>query len=186
MRRIIVCNWLSLDGYIAGPKGETEWFSWSDEIAAFYKQIQQGVDTILLGRKTYEIMAAYWPTAQSASEDPQIISHMNDSKKIVYSTTLAKADWNNTVVSDQIDAAAIRALKNDTGKDIIVYGSGTVVSALTNLELADRFYIMICPVLLGSGKPLAGGLKNFVPLKKPEVHPFAAGGVLLQYELLKE
>ncbi len=71
MRRIIVCNWLSLDGFIAGPKGETEWFSWSDEIATFYKQMQQGIDTILFGRKTYETMAAYWPTAQSASEDPR-------------------------------------------------------------------------------------------------------------------
>jgi dihydrofolate reductase len=182
MRRIIVCNWLSLDGFIAGPQGETEWFSWSDEIAAFYKQMQQGIDTILFGRKTYELMSAYWPTPQSASEDPQIISHMNDSKKIVYSTTLERADWNNTVVNDQIDAAAIRALKNEAGRDIIVYGSGTVVSALTNLELVDRFYIMICPVLLGNGKPLAGGLEHFVQLKRPEVRPFAEGGVLLQYE----
>lgn len=183
MRRIIVCNWLSLDGFIAGPEGETEWFSWSDEIAAFYKKMQQDVDTILLGRKTYDIMAAYWPTAQSASEDPEIISHMNDSRKIVYSTTLANADWSNTTISKQIDAAAIRALKKEAGKDIIVYGSGSIVSALTNLGLVDRFYIMICPILLGSGKPLAGGLEHFVQLKKPDVHPFAAGGVLLQYHL---
>ncbi len=97
-------------------------------------------------------------------------------------TTLEKADWNNTVVNHQIDAAAIRALKNEAGEDIIVYGSGTVVSALTNLELVDRFYIMICPVLLGSGKSLAGGLEHMVQLKKPEVHPFAAGEVLLQFE----
>ena len=181
MRSIIVCNWLSLDGFIAGPQGETDWFSWSDEIAVFYKQIQSAVDTILFGRKTYEIMAAYWPTAQPAAEDPGIIAHMNESKKIVYSGTLATTNWNNTEILTEIDPAAVKDLKAQPGKDIIVYGSGSIVSSLTSLNLVDRFYIMICPILLGNGKPLASELDHFVKLNKPEVIPFAAGGVLLKY-----
>ncbi|QEC44282.1 dihydrofolate reductase family protein [Pseudobacter ginsenosidimutans] len=183
MRSIIVCNWLSLDGFIAGPKGETDWFSWSDEIAVFYKQIHSTVDTILFGRKTYEIMAAYWPTAQSAAEDPSIIAHMNESKKIVYSETLATTNWNNTEVEKEIDPAAVKELKEQPGKDIIVYGSGSVVGRLISLNLVDHFYIMISPILLGNGKQLAAGLDHFVKLNKPEVFPFAAGGVLLKYSI---
>ena len=181
MRSIIVCNWLSLDGFIAGPQGETDWFSWSDEIAAFYKQMQSTVDTILFGRKTYELMAAYWPTAQSDAEDPAIVAHMNGSKKIVYSGTLFSANWNNTVIHQTIDPAIVREWKAAPGKDMIVYESASVVSALTGSGLVDRFYIMICPILLGNGKQLAGGLDHFVKLNKPELVPFATGGVLLKY-----
>lgn len=181
MRKIIVCNWLSLDGFISGPNGETDWFSWSDEIAAWYKVMQQGIDTILFGRKTFDTMAAYWPTPDSKNEDPAIIRHMNDSTKIVYSKTLAGSDWSNTIIKKSVDAGEITALKNQAGKDIILYGSGSIVSALANLQLIDRYYIMVNPILLGSGQALAAGLTRFTKLKRIHVQPFDAGGIMIQY-----
>ena len=94
MRKIVVSNYISLDGFIAGPNGEIDWFAWDDETAQYSKELADSFDTMLFGRVTYELMAGYWPTV--TTEDPIITENMNNSSKIVFSRTLDRADWNNT------------------------------------------------------------------------------------------
>ncbi len=96
MRKIIVSNYVTLDGFFAGPGGEIDWFVWDDQTAQYSKDLLGSIDAILFGRVTYELMAGYWPAATAAAEDPIITDAMNNTPKIVFSRTLAKADWNNT------------------------------------------------------------------------------------------
>lgn len=181
MRNIIVCNWLSADGYIAGPNGEIDWFSWNEAIAGTLRPMQANVDLLLFGRKTHDLMEAYWPTPAAAGESASIRSHLNNTKKIVYSTTLRSSGWNNTTVENHIDAEAIRALKRSPGKDILIYGSAGIVTQLADLQLTDQYYFFYSPLLLGSGTPLTGPLQRSVKLTCNQVIPYDNGGVLIQY-----
>jgi dihydrofolate reductase len=95
MRKIIVSNYVTLDGFFAGPQGEIDWFVWNEETAEYSKELLQAIDTILFGRVTYELMAGYWPTAAAAAEDPAIVEAMNNLPKVVFSRTLEKVEWNN-------------------------------------------------------------------------------------------
>jgi len=90
MRKIIVLNYVSLDGFIAGANGETDWFVWDKEVENYYKDFQNSIDTMLFGRSTYETMASYWATSAASSEDPEITNFMNETKKFVFSKTLEK------------------------------------------------------------------------------------------------
>jgi len=90
MRKIIVSNLVSLDGFMAGPNGEIDWFMWNEETAQYAKELAESIDTILFGRVTYELMASFWPTPAAASEDPVITEYMNNSAKIVFSKTLER------------------------------------------------------------------------------------------------
>jgi dihydrofolate reductase len=96
MRKIIVSNYVSLDGFFAGPNGEYDWFVWDEETAEYVKEMLASIDTLLFGRVTYELMASYWPTASPPTEDPVIIDAMNNLPKIVFSRTLEKVEWNNS------------------------------------------------------------------------------------------
>src|SRR5688572_33290942 len=127
MRKILVFNWISIDGFVAGSNGETDWFAWDKEIEEQYKLVQSSVDKIFYGRLTYETMASYWLTAAASKEDPAIRGHMNDTEKIVFSKTLNKAQWNNSKLIDQIDTEEIQKRKRLPGKNNIIYGSGSKV-----------------------------------------------------------
>ena len=90
MRKIIVSNYVSLDGFFAGPNGEIDWFIWDEETAEYIKRLMSSLDAILFGRVTYELMAGYWPAASPPAEDPIIIDFMNNTPKIVFSRTLGE------------------------------------------------------------------------------------------------
>jgi len=96
MRKIIVSNFVSLDGYIAGPNGELDWYIVNKEFLDYAEDMLNSVDTILFGRKTYEMMADYWPMPEAKSNDPAIADKMNGLPKIVFSKTLAEVDWENS------------------------------------------------------------------------------------------
>ena len=103
MRKIIVSNYVTLDGFFAGSNGEIDRFVWDDEMAGYSKELMASIDTILFGRVTYELTAGYWPTANPPAEDPVIINFMNNSPRIVFSRSLAKADWKNTHLVKELD-----------------------------------------------------------------------------------
>ena len=179
MRKIIVFNWISIDGFVAGTNGETDWFAWDKEIEEQYKQVQSSVDKIFYGRLTYETMASYWPTSAASKEDPAIRDHMNDTEKIVFSNTLKKAQWNNSRLIAQIDPEEIQRMKHLPGKNIVIYGSGSIVSALAKLKLIDEYFLMVNPVVVGGGKPLFQMIE--LKLKLINTRPFKSGVVLCHY-----
>lgn len=182
MRKIIVCEWLSLDGFFSGINGETDWFYWDKEIESYFKNFQQSIDTLLFGRVTYDIMKAYWPTDAAASEDQGITSHLNDSKKIVYSKAGADADWNNTVIKQEIIPTEIMALKQEAGKDIVIYGSGSIVSQLTGLGMIDEYLLAINPVILGKGNHLFQQQEKPLHWQLIETRSFTNGLIILRYK----
>ena len=182
MRKIIVSNYVTLDGFFAGPNGEIDWFVWDEETAEYSKGLLSSIDTILFGRVTYELMAGYWPTASPPAEDPVIIDAMNNLPKIVFSRTLEKVAWKNSRLVKEITAEEISKLKQQHGKDLVIYGSGSIVSTLTQLGLIDEYRIFVNPVVLGGGKPLFQDVKDRLKLKLLKTRTFHCGVVLLHYQ----
>ena len=183
MRKVIVSNLMSLDGYFAGPAGEIDWFvNIADkEFEEYAVSLMGSIDTMLFGRVTYELMEAYWPTATPATDDPRIIDAMNGFPKIVFSKTLKTAQWNNTrLVAGEATEEIVR-LRSKPGKDMVVYGSGSLVASLARRNLVDDYRIFVAPLLLGAGKPLFGELPSRLGLKVAGTRAFSSGLVLLHY-----
>jgi len=182
MRKVIVLNYVSLDGYFAGPNGEIDWFVWDDETAKYAKDLLKAIGTILFGRVTYELMASYWPKASPATDDPTIIDAMNNLPKIVFSATLEKVEWHNSKLVKGNISEAVAELKQQPGKDMVIYGSGSIVSTLAQHGLIDEYLLFVNPVVLGSGKSLFSGLKERLNLKLQKTQVFKNGVVLLDYQ----
>ncbi len=180
---MILSNYISLDGFFAGLNGEIDWFVWDEETAEYSKELIKSVGTIVFGRITYELMAKYWPTASPPTEDPVIIDAMNSLPKIVFSKTLDIVEWNNSRLVRGDLEEEIPMLKQLSGKDLVIYGSGTIVSALTQSGLIDEYLLFVNPIVLGRGKPLFAGLRERVPLKLITTKTFKCGVVLLHYQL---
>ena len=186
MRKIIVFNNVTLDGFMAGPNGELDWAIRDDEMTQYTKDGQSSTDTFLFGRVTYEMMASFWPTPTAQSVNPVYADLLNNAPKFVVSTTLEKADWQNTNVIKDLNKENILEIKQQPGKDIMIFGSGTVVEQLTNLGLIDEYQLMVNPVILGKGIPLFKDIENRIHLKLVNTKTFSNGIVLLQYQPAKE
>jgi len=195
MRRIVVSEFVSLDGVMQAPGGREEdasgsfkhggWsFKFRDDQVPKYKLDELAAsDALLLGRKTYEIFAAYWPKAK---DDAGFADKMNNLAKHVVSTTLKKADWNNSKLIRTNVADEVRKLKQQPGKDILVYGSAKLVNTLLQHDLVDELRLMVHPVVLGSGRRLFDDHAEMLkPLKLAESKTFPSGIVLLSYHQAK-
>lgn len=181
MRKVIVSNLISLDGFIAGPNGEIDWFGWDKELESYSKDLIASVGAIVFGRVTYELMAGYWPTATEAENDRMIIDTMNNLPKVVFSRTLDRVEWKNSrLVKDDIEREVAK-LKREPGKDMVIYGSGSIVSALAQAGLIDEYRIFVNPVILGTGIPLFPNVKNRLSLKHLGTKTFGNGLVLIRY-----
>ena len=178
MRRILVKNHMSLDGFFEGPNQEIDWFGFDQEQFEDSLKLMNSVDTLLFGRTTYEMMKAYWTVAPP---DP-ICAKMNSLSKIVFSSTLQSADWNNTrVISGDIAEEALR-LKQEPGGDMVVLGSGRLASLLLEHELVDQYRVYLTPILLGRGNPLFQHISEQLKLKLANQKTFRSGVVALVYE----
>lgn len=172
---------VSLDGYYEGPNGEIDWHVVENEFNSYAADLLDKVDTLIFGRKTYELMASYWPTNEAATDDPTVAQRMNDLSKIVVSKTLKTADWKNTkLISDHV-VEEIRNLKNLSGKDIAVFGSSDLSITLLEHGLLDEIRVFVNPILLGQGKPLFQGLKTRTNLKLTQTKTLNSGLVMLYY-----
>ena len=127
-------------------------------------------------------MESYWTTNEAMTNDPIVAGFMNNKPKIVISTTLKSADWNNTVLLKDNIAEEIIKLKNQPGKDIFIFGSALLAGSFTNLGLIDEYRIMINPVVLGSGSPLFKPSNKKVELSLIKTKTFDSGNVLLYYQ----
>lgn len=182
MRKIIVSNLVSLDGFFEGSNRELDWFVVEEEFFEYAKELLRSVDTILFGRVTYEGMASYWPTQAAKDNDPTITHKMNNLSKIVFSKTLSRVEWNNSKLVKGNIAEEIPKLKQEPGKDIVIFGSGSIVSALTRIGLIDEYRIIVNPVILGKGNPLFKGLQDKLNLELLKTKKLKSGVVIFYYQ----
>lgn len=182
MRRIIAFENVTLDGFMAGPNGEIDWAIRDEEVTENSRGGQYSTDMFLFGRVTYDMMASFWPTPAGKSANQVFADSLNNTPKAVFSTTLQKADWQPTEVIKELTTEEVLKLKQRPGKDILIFGSGTLIEQLTNLGLIDEYQLMVNPVILGKGKPLFKGIKDRIHLKLVNTKTFNSGIVLLQYQ----
>jgi dihydrofolate reductase len=185
MRKVFMFNLVSLDGYFEGPNRDISWHNVDAGFNEYAVDMLNSVDTLLFGRVTYGLMAGYWPTPDAIKNDPIVAEKMNSLPKIVFSRALDKVEWNNTrLVKDNIEEE-IKKMKKLSGKDMVILGSGSIVSELASLGLIDEYRIMVNPVVLGQGTPLFKGIKDKLNLKLIKTKTFGNGNVLLYYEPVK-
>ncbi len=191
MRRIVLFNHVSADGYFSDPRGGLGWVVQDPAIYHASREGMPGNDLILFGRRTYDMFAAFWPHAlEGGAPDPhghqrnpamhEMAVFLNETPKIVFSHSL-EPTWQNTTVLRELDPAAVQAIKDQPGRDIIMFGSGTIVSQLSEHRLIDEYQLVVSPVLLGGGKDMVCGLPAAVPLKLLTATSFDSGTVLLRY-----
>jgi dihydrofolate reductase len=186
MRRLVVFNQITLDGYFTGPNGDFSWAHRNDpEWNAFVEGNASGGGVLVFGRITYELMASFWPTPLALQTNSVVAERMNNLPKVVFSRTLNKAAWNNTrLVKDDI-VGAIRAMKQEDGPGMAIMGSGTIVSQLAPTGLIDEYQIVVYPVALGGGRTMFDGINERLDLKLTNSRTFVNGNVLLCYEPMR-
>jgi dihydrofolate reductase len=188
MRSLIYFMHSSLDGFVAGTKGEMNWITVDDEIFEFVSTMTDQADTALYGRVTYQMMEAYWP---SAGEKPNASKHdkehsiwYNNVSKVVLSKTINETGLRNTkVISDNLleNITKIKQSRNSGSKNILIFGSPGASHSLLNLGLIDEYWIFVNPILLGQGIPLFKDVPAIIKLKLLESKTFTSGVVALHY-----
>ena len=188
MRKIIVFNLLSLDGFYAGIEGNIDWHHVDDEFNKFAVKQTKSFGAIIFGRVTYKIFEDFWPAAVSdpkmSAEDHEIAKTIDDIEKIVFSKSLDKVTWKNTKLFSEIDSKEVLKWKAEEGNDMVIFGSGKIVQQMTKLGLIDEYRFLINPIVLGEGKEMFEGVGKF-ELKLLSTHTFGNGNVLLTYEPIK-
>ena len=184
MRRLIVFNNITLDGYFSGVSGD---FSWAHtggedpEFNAFVEENAKGGGQLLFGRVTYELMAGYWPTPAAMKAAPVLAERMNSTPKAVFSRTLDRARWSNTKLLKGDLAAEVRKLKSEAGDGMVILGSGSIVSQLAQEGLIDEYQVVVNPVVLGKGRTMFEDARSNLTLISART--FASSGKLfLRYE----
>lgn len=181
MRKIIVSNMVSLDGFFEGPNKELDWHHVDEEFNKYAIDLLNDVGAILFGRITYEMMAAYWPSPHAIKNDPVVAGLMNSRDKIVFSKTLDKADWSNSRLIKENIAEEIIKIKHQDGGDMVIFGSGSIVCFLARQGLIDEYSLVVSPVILGNGNLLFRGIPERIKLKLIKTKTFHSGNVLLCY-----
>lgn len=155
MRKLILSMFVSLDGYISGPKGELDWFFVNRDLDDDADKFLDTVDTMLLGSATYKLFYDFWPTA--TVKDDIIADKLNGLHKIVFSKTLKDAPWGKwepvKIISSNF-LEEIKELKMQPGRDLVVWGGAKLAQYCIDLKLIDEYRLLVCPVILGSGKQL--------------------------------
>jgi dihydrofolate reductase len=185
MRRIILSMHVSLDGFVAGPKGEMDWIKLDDEMFDLVGGFTNEADTALYGRVTWEMMDSYWPTAadkpNASKHDIEHSQWYNKVDKLVLSQTMRgkKAD-KTKFISDNI-FSEINSFKQAPGKNVMIFGSPGASHSLMAYNLIDEYWLFVNPILLGQGIPLFENIKSRVNLKSLETKVFPCGVTALHY-----
>lgn len=169
---------VTLDGFYEGVDHDISWHNTDTEFTDFANEQLDTIDTIIFGRKTYEMMAKFWPTQLALKEEPETANIMNNLSKVVFSHEEFGAEWDNTVVSTNL-VETVKELKSQKGKEIAVMGSSHLGKDMIEAELIDEIRIMVNPLLIGDGSTLFEGLSKKLRLKSTRA--FTNGNVLLVY-----
>jgi dihydrofolate reductase len=186
MRNLVFFMHISLDGFVAGPNGELNWLKIDEEMFDFVATMTNNADTALYGRTTYQIMESYWP---KAGEQPNASKHdiehsrwYNSVPKVVLSTTLNASELiNTTVVNDNIPDR-INELKQQDGKNMLIFGSPTASLSLLNLGLIDEFWFFMNPIIVGQGMSLFKKVNEKIELELAGSKTFSCGVIALHYK----
>ncbi|MDX2018591.1 MAG: dihydrofolate reductase family protein [Deltaproteobacteria bacterium] len=185
-RRLYVSMAMSLDGFIEDKDHALDWFDdQSPQFAQYCDEMIDAVGLAVFGRRSYDMMLAYWPNAEHHSTSPRdqaFARKMNALPKVVLSRTLQHAAWDNTRIINTDAATALSALKREGGKPIVAWGGANLVTALLNMRLVDEIRVLVHPVLLGKGTPLFSGLENRIDLKLVRTTQLGANLSVLCFE----
>jgi dihydrofolate reductase len=190
MRRIVMFDKVSADGYFAAADGNPNWTVPEPELDREATTNMAAQGTLLFGRMTYEMFASFWPTATDEAphsggrRSPEIRAmgtYINQAVKLVLSRTLKQVSWQGARILGAFDPEVIAAIKREPGSDIMIFGSGTIVSLLAKHGLIDEYRFVVSPLLLGRGRPVIAGLDSTVPLKLVEARSYPQGSVVLRY-----
>ncbi len=182
MGKLTSFTFLSLDGYYKGLNEDISWHKHGEEEDRWSADNLKSENILLFGRKTYDHMASFWPTAMAAEMFPDVAEGMNKAEKIVFSTKLENADWANTQIIKNDLIGAVKNLKQNKIKDITILGSGNIITQLAEAKLIDEFSIMIDPVAIGKGTSIFRGMASNLSLKLTGTRTFKSGVVLLNYK----
>jgi len=186
MGKLIVSNMMSLDGFFEGLGREIDWHIVDEGFHDFSDRQLNEAGLLIFGRVTYELMWGYWPTPEALTKYPLVAGLMNSIPKIVFSTRLTEARWNNTrLITGNVEKEIIH-LKKNTSRDILIFGSAKLILTLRSYNLIDEYRIMISPVLLGQGNPLFQPMHERFNLNLVSYRTFDSGNVLLVYEPKKK
>ena len=185
MPKLRVFNSITVDGYFTDRRGDMSWAhaqqdaEWSE----FSAKNASGSDavTFLFGRITYDLMKSFWPTPMARETMPEIAEAMNSRQKLVFSRTLTEATWNNTKLVKGDLVTEVKKLKQETGPDLMIFGSGTLVGPLAAAGLIDEYQMVLNPLVLGSGRTMFEGAREKLPLRLTKSRVFKNGNVVLWY-----
>ena len=194
-RRIVMFNRVSAEGFFATPDGKLDWVVPEPEIDKAAADGMTRTDTILFGRRTYEMFESFWPHVlddSGTTPDPHdpgrrtpelraMATWINDANKLVFSKTRKEVTWKNSRLFRELDPREIDAMKKQPGKDMMIFGSGSIVSQLTEHGLIDEYQFIVAPILLGSGRPLLSGVSKSLRLALKEETKYPSGNVKLRY-----
>ena len=183
MRKLIMWNLITLDGYFEGDKNWDLPFHevvWGEELEKMSLKQLKSADFLVFGRITYEGMAAYWKNAEDTAEG-EVAELMNKIPKLVFSRTLKSVDWNNSTLVNGNPSAEISRLKHQEGRDMYVFGSANLSETFINDNLFDEYRILVSPVILGSGRPLFRKGISSRKLALVSSQQLTTGGVIITY-----
>ncbi len=165
--------------------GDMSWAHKQDaEWHAFVNENATAGGELLFGRITYDLMRSYWPTPLAIKNDPIVAERMNNLPKVVFSRTMDNPSWNKTKLVKGDLASEIRKMKNEPGPDMVVFGSGSIISQLALEGLIDEYQVVVSPIVLGKGRTMFDGVQKKLALKLTKTREFGNGNVLLCYEPL--
>jgi dihydrofolate reductase len=179
--RLLTFNMMSLDGFFEGPDHDLGWHNVDEEFSRFAVEQLAQVDTLVFGRRTYEMMAGFWPTDEALRADPDTAEAMNRLPKMVFSRSLVAVGWHHARLAGQDMAAEIAALKRAAVGDVAIFGSANLIASMAPLDVIDEHRVMLNPVVLGRGTPLFQGIATARSLRLVSARPFPNGNVLLRY-----
>lgn len=185
MRKLIASIFLSLDGFVSSESGDVGWVinNFNDQMGKYAGDLMESMDTVVLGRVTYELMSGHWPSQTEASSPGA--NRMNNTPKVVFSRTLKKAEWgkyDNATIVNEGAAEKVAKMKQQPGKNMVIYGSANLVQGFTQMGLIDEYQLLVHPILLGAGKPLFPALPKAVSLKLIRTESFKNDVVVLYYQ----
>lgn len=190
MRKLVFFMHTSLDGFVAGPEGEINWVNINEELFDFVATMTAKADTALYGRVTYEMMQSYWPTAgeqeNASKHDKEHSAWYKKVSKVVLSKTMSEEGLDNTTVIGERLTDNINQIKQQDGKNILIFGSPSASHSLLSEGLIDEFWLFVNPVLIGQGIPLFKGISETTKLKLIESKTFSCGVIALHYETKKD
>jgi dihydrofolate reductase len=195
MRRIVMFNRVSADGYFAASDGNLDWVVPEEQLDKAGADSLSDSDTILFGRRTYEMFESFWPHAlddTATAADPHSAGRrspeiramavwINNATKLVVSKSRKEVTWQNSRLLRDVDPREIDDIKRQPGKTIMIFGSGSIVSQLTQHDLIDEYHFIVGPILLGGGQSLVTGLSKRSRLNLLEAKQYPSGNVALRY-----